>query len=128
MEDVPFPRRSTPFPNFLLDRWMPLLRDTEWRILCIVVRQTLGWRGTKPGTRRAKDWLSQSQLLRRSGRESEAVSRAISRLLQMRLIDVIDEGGNMVALPNSRKRHHGKLFYRLGSLAGKKTSERAIGD
>jgi hypothetical protein len=117
MEDVPFPKQSTPFPNFLLDRWLPLLKDTEFRVLCIVVRQTLGWVGSKPGTRRCRDWLSQTQLMRRTGRSSEAVSGAIKRLVYMGLIEVSDISGNRLFRPASRQMYQGKMYFKLGPTA-----------
>ena len=58
MPDDAFPARSTPFPSHLLDDAMPLLSDTEWRVLCVVVRQTLGWEDGQGGRKR-EDWLTQ---------------------------------------------------------------------
>jgi len=55
-----------PFPSALLDEWLPRLKDTEWRLLCVVVRQTLGWKNGKG--RKRRDWMSQSQLMKRTGR------------------------------------------------------------
>jgi len=28
---------TTPFPNYLLNEVMPTLKDTEWRLLCVIV-------------------------------------------------------------------------------------------
>src|SRR6266404_747997 len=88
-----FPANSTPFPNVLIDRIMPTLRDTEWRVLCTVVRQTLGWHSAA-GKRKTSDWLTQSQLKRRTGRESAAVSQAIESLVRKGLLCVRDETGS----------------------------------
>jgi hypothetical protein len=104
---------ATPMPNRLLDVWMPRLRDTEWRVLCVVVRQTLGWQAPGGTGRKASDWLTQSQLKRRTGRNSEAVSRAVQRLVSLGLLCVRDAGGDALTSPEARRRHRGRLYYSL---------------
>ncbi len=105
---------TTPVPNDLLDRVMPALRDTELRVLLVVVRQTLGWQAW-PGSaqRKERDWMTQSQPMRRTGRASEAVSAAVDRLVRARLIVVQDKWGRPLAMPSQRRRFLGKLYYRL---------------
>ena len=105
---------TTPVPNDLLDGVMPGLRDTELRILLVVVRQTLGWQeGPDPKRRKERDWLTQSQLMRRTGRASGAVSRAVDALVRAGLIDVLDRTGAPLMTPMERRRHLGRLYYRL---------------
>ena len=105
---------TTPVPNNLLDRVMPTLRDTELRVLLVVVRQTLGWQdGPDPSQRKERDWLTQNQLMRRTGRASEAVSAAVDGLVQARLIEVQDKSGRPLVTPAERRRFLGKLYYRL---------------
>ncbi len=105
---------TTAVPNVLLDRIMPTLRDTEFRILMVVVRQTLGWQdGPDPAKRKEKDWLTQSQLMRRTGRANGAVSHAVDGLVRAKLIDVLDRWGKPLATPAERRRHLGHLYYRL---------------
>jgi len=105
---------TTAVPNVLLDKVMPTLRDTEFRILMVVVRQTLGWQeGSDPAKRKEKDWLTQSQLMHRTGRASGAVSHAVDALVRARLIDVLDRWGRPLATPAERRRHLGHLYYRL---------------
>jgi len=111
---------TTPVPNDLLDRVMPTLRDTELRVLLVVVRQTLGWQdGPDPSRRKERDWLTQSQLMRRTGRASEAVSAAIDGLVRARLIEVQDKWGRPLVTPAERRRFLGKLYYRLWPELGK---------
>ncbi|MDF2441467.1 MAG: Bacteriophage replication protein [Abditibacteriota bacterium] len=102
----------TAFPNVLLDQVMPTLKDTEWRLLCVIVRQTIGWRD-EAGGRRQRDWISRSQLMRRTGRNSEALSRAVDRLVARRLIVVQDEAGRVLSTARQRQRLGSKLFYAL---------------
>lgn len=105
---------TTPVPNVLLDKVMPTLRDTEFRILMVVVRQTLGWQeGPNPAKRKEKDWLTQSQLMRRTGRANGAVSHAVDASVRAKLIDVLDRWGRLLATPAERRRHLGHLYYRL---------------
>ncbi len=105
-------------PNDLLDRVMPTLRDTELRVLLVVVRQTLGWMvGTDPARRKDRDWLTQGQLMQRAGRASEAVSHAVDTLVQAGLINVTDRKGIPKKTAEERRRHLGHLYYQLGSGA-----------
>ncbi len=112
MSSLPYPKESAPFPNYLVDEVMPTLRDTEWRILCIVVRQTLGWVSADGKGRKEYDWLSQSQFKRRTGRASEAVSKAVDVLVKRMLIEAFD--GDMTSLSNVQSRRSAyKIYYRL---------------
>ena len=120
MRSLPRPPRThvTPFPNVLLDTVMPLLKDTEWRILCVIVRPTLGWlvetgddrngRG-----RKARDWLTHSQLKQRTGRNSEAVSKAVDSLVRRGLLAVYDGNNRLLATPRQRQRCHHRMYFGL---------------
>ncbi|MCX6377864.1 MAG: hypothetical protein NT023_00075 [Armatimonadetes bacterium] len=108
-----YPTRSTPFPNQLLDTEMPCLSDTEWRILCVLVRQTLGWQEQDGGKRKWRDWLTNTQLKARTGRESAAISRAIQSLLVKRLIVVEDSEGKPLLASQQRQSQRGRLYFRL---------------
>lgn len=105
------PPNSTPFPNRLLDIDMPKLRDTEWRVLCVVVRQTLGW--SRDGARRQSDWMTQRQLKRKTGRHSEAVSKAIDALVKAGYIETRDEMGGMLLSSSERRRYTGRVYFRI---------------
>ncbi len=107
-------RGTTPVPTALIDRVMPALRDTELRVLLVVVRQTLGWQvGKDPYLRKERDWLTQSQLMRRTGRASGAVAHAVDALVRRGLIDVLDENERPLPTPSERRRSLGRLYYRL---------------
>lgn len=104
-------------PNFLLDRVMPRLRDTEWRLLCVIVRQTTGW--TMPdGSRKQADWLSHFQLKRKTGRSSAAVSRAIDVLVRSGLVIVRDSFGMVLDTAWQRRISHSRLSFALNSDVG----------
>jgi len=117
---------TTPVPNFLLDRVMPRLTDTEWRVLCVIVRQTFGWH-LGPGKRKQSDWLSHYQLKRRTGRQSAAVSRAIDRLVKRGLITVRDSHERLVSSTAARRRSKSHLLFSLHSRLTFPTYQRRIG-
>lgn len=110
---------TTPVPNALLDRVMPTLRDTELRVLLVVVRQTRGWQdGPNMSQRKERDWLTQNQLMGRTGRGSGAVAHAVEALVQTGLIEVQDRAGMPLRTSSERRRHLGRLYYRLGPASG----------
>jgi hypothetical protein len=112
---------TTPFPNVLLDDLMPTLKDTEWRLLCVIVRQTLGWQRQEQtqnsGARRQFDWLTHRQLRNRTGRASEAVCKALDSLVRKGLIEVWDENDQPLLTPQARRRYGGRMLFRLGFSA-----------
>ena len=117
-----------PVPVRLVDEVMPRLKDTELRILLVVLRQTAGWKSDRAETstnRRTKhrDWLSHRQLCRRTGRGSGAVSAAVASLTASGMIVVEDAAGTVLATPEERRRCLGRLYFRLGdkfALPGEK--------
>ena len=105
--------RSTPFPNVLIDQVMPRLRDTEWRLLVVIIRATLGWIDPHTGLRKEREWLTNRQLRRRTGRESAAVSEAVDALHTAKLILIRDGRGNAVPSKADRRRARQQLSYGL---------------
>lgn len=103
---------TTSVPNFLLDKAMPRLRDTEWKLLCVIVRQTFGWSAGQ-GERKQSDWLSHYQLKRRTGRSSAPVSRAIDTLVRAGLIVVRDNFGRELLTRQSRRQAHCRLSFSI---------------
>ncbi len=122
-----------PVPIRLVDEVMPHLKDTELRVLLVVLRQTWGWQADrwsdsgrhngrhKPLHRKnyghkRRDWLSHRQLCRRTGRGSEAVSGAVASLSASGLIVVEDAAGNPLMTPEERRRCLGRLYFRAGDM------------
>jgi len=70
-------------PNYLVDRLLPGLKDTELRVLLVLIRQTTGWNREGQAV-----ILSYRVLMSRTGRKSEAVSKALQGLAVKRLIHV----------------------------------------
>jgi hypothetical protein len=102
----------TAFPCVLIDRVMPTLKDTEWRLLCVIVRQTVGWSANGRKHKRL-DWLTQRQLMARTGRNSAAISNALNTLVKRRLVDACDEAGNLLLTPQERRRCSGRIYLGL---------------
>ena len=102
----------TAIPNVLIDEVMPMLKDTEWRLLCVIARQTLGW-VDKNGKRKKRDWMSQSQLIARTGRNSAALSAALDVLVRENLIECQSESGEPLLTPGQRRQHRGRVYFSL---------------
>lgn len=100
-----------PFPSKLLDEEMPRLKDSEWKLLCAVVRQTIG-RPQGQGRKR-RDWMSQSQLKKRTGRSNASVSRALDALVRRNLVVCCAEDGTLLDTPAKRRRQRARLYYAL---------------
>ena len=71
----------TKVPNILFDKLMPDLKDTELRVLLLMIRQTNGY-----GREGRAVILPYHQLTKRTGRASEAVSLALKSLATRGLI------------------------------------------
>lgn len=108
---------TTQVPNIIFDDWMPRLSDVEFRVLLVVVRQTLGWiEDPETKRRKEKDWISHSQLSMKTGKSGYAISKAIRSLVSdHHLIEAIDSKGRLLDTPEKRTRigRGGKIFYRL---------------
>ena len=102
----------TAMPNALIDEVMPTLKDTEWRLLCVIARQTVGWVDNS-GNRKERDWMSQSQLIAKTGRNSAALSAALDVLVRENLIECQTESGELLPTPEQRRRHRGRLYFSL---------------
>lgn len=120
---------STQIPHLIIREWMPLLKDIELRVLLIVTDQTLGWIEDKEtGRRKEKDWISHYQLRtkvkRRGGKPcgSRSISRALVTLVDnLRIIEALDEQGQLLDSPYLRMKNGGKIFYRLSLRAPQAT-------
>ncbi|HRZ95215.1 MAG TPA: hypothetical protein P5262_01465 [Candidatus Moranbacteria bacterium] len=106
---------TTQIPHLIIRRWMPLLGDVELRILLVVADQTLGWiEDPETKRRKEKDWISQSQLMKKINRSDRAIQNSLKRLVdELRIIQAHDEWGNLLDSPQKRMKCGGKIFYRL---------------
>ena len=105
---------TTPTPNELFNGEMPKMTDTELRIVLVVTRATLGWEiDLETGMRKPEDWISSSQLMKKTGRRSAAISKSIDSCIKNGWIEARNSSGELLNTKN--KRLGKKIFYRLGS-------------
>ena len=104
---------TTPTPNIIFNGLMKDMNDTEFRLVMLVVRATLGWEADKiTGMRKTEDWISSRQLKEKTGRQSGALSKAIERCIQKDWIEARSKDGEIL---NTKGKRKGKnLYFRLG--------------
>lgn len=93
-EIKPFARQGhyTVFDNALIDELMPRLSFPAWKVLCVILRKTIGHSDRKGG-RKQEDAISYSQLRAGSGIKHDlTVQRAIAELAAEGVIIVISRG------------------------------------
>jgi len=73
----------TMFKNAILDHIMPNLSGSGWKILCVAIRQTIGWVDEETDSgRKETDRISYTQFMEKSGIGSfSTVSKAIKECL-----------------------------------------------
>lgn len=107
---------STQTPNVILDEWMPVLSGPEFKIISLLVRQTIGFQLDKEtGRRKDRDWLNMKQIIKKTGIKSDkTVSKSIANLSEVyKLIEPVTEKGFLLNSPAKRESHSGKIYYRL---------------
>lgn len=107
---------STQTPNIILDEWMSRLSGPEFKILVLLVRQTLGYAMDKDtGRRKERDWMNIKQIMKKTGIKSDrTISKSVARLSDtLKIIETVTESGYLLANPKKREQHSGKIYYRL---------------
>ncbi len=108
---------TTPTPNELYNGEMKKMSDTELRVVLIVTRATLGWEvNHETGMRKQEDWLSKSQLIKKTGRGSTAITNAIEGCIKHKWVEARDKDGELLNTASKREKNGGKIFYRLGQI------------
>jgi DNA-binding transcriptional ArsR family regulator len=80
-----------------------------------VIRQTLGWADRRGMFGRKEiDWISGSQLQQKTGGSKRAITSALEILSKKRLIEILDEKGNILDNPEKRQGKT-RLYYRPAS-------------
>lgn len=78
----PFEIPWTPVHNYVFDEIMPKLSPNGWKVLCVAIRQTLGWAGDGLGGRKEWDTISYAQFLEKTGIGSDkTLTRALKECL-----------------------------------------------
>ena len=104
-----------PVPAIYIDQVMPTLSDSEWRVLCVIIRQTLGWVDEESASgRKERDWITQSQFREKTGGKSrDSISLGIASLVKRGLILVENREGKPLSTPKSRQTNRDRLYFRL---------------
>lgn len=100
----------TKIPNILLDIHLPDLKESELKVILVVLRQTVGWIDKKTGHRKTRDRISRNQFVQKTGLSGKIISKAIQGLLNKGLLCITDQSWNSLHATKDRK---GKfaLFY-----------------
>ncbi len=106
---------TTQVPNLLLDHYLPLLTYGELKIVLVIIRQTFGWIDQRTRKRKARDRISQSQFVVKTGLSKRIVSSALSSLITKNIVVATDARGNLLNAPKRKGRTH--IFYSLNSLS-----------
>lgn len=114
---------TTQIPNRIIDEWMPRLKDVELRVLILITRQTLGWvEDVETGRRKERDWISQRQLIDKTGRSRKHLSAALKVLIETyHLVEATDVKGRILNTADKRQGRFGQIFYRLTLTAPQPT-------
>jgi len=105
--------KTTPVPNVVFDTYLKELKLAELKVLLIIIRQTLGWEDKRTKSERKEtDWISNSQLVTKTGNSARAINDAIQGLTDKKLIDVISQSGEFLDTPEKRRGQQ-KLYFRL---------------
>ncbi|MCL5667312.1 MAG: replication protein [Patescibacteria group bacterium] len=111
---------TTQTPNDVFDYWMLRLKDVEYRVLSVIVRQTFGWvEDIATGRRKEKDWISRSQLIKKTGRSAWAVTKAVDSLCKIGIVLIYDRDGKLLDTAKKRQHNFNKIFYRYNQNYGK---------
>ena len=80
----PFDPRTTVFTNLALDEVMPKISPNAWKIICLAVRKTAGWKDDDTASgRKEADVISVSQFMRGTGiKGKHTAEAAIAECLQ----------------------------------------------
>ena len=73
------PPNHTQIPNSLLDEWMPILSDGEFKVLLCFCRKTFGWH-------KEKDEISLKQIAKATGLSKPSLPKIITRLIEKGLV------------------------------------------
>ncbi|MCI2229932.1 replication protein [Polaribacter sp. MSW13] len=93
----------TNVPNVVFD-YLPNLSYTELKVLLLIIRQTFGWMDKETRKQKQFDWISIRFFAKKTGLSKRAISDAIAKLIQKKLIIVKNEKGKIVHHKLQRRR------------------------
>jgi len=108
------PNNTTPVPNRLFSDYLPILSAVELKALLLIIRGTLGWKDLRTGKRKERDWISNSQFVKKAGMSERSVSTAIQSLVEKKIIKATDANGDDLSDPMNRK-FASRVYYGLNA-------------
>lgn len=105
-------KQTTQVPNILFDRYLPLLTESELKILLIIIRQTYGWVDKRTKRRKTRDRISHGQFIQKTGLSRRVISKSIKSLVDKGLVDTTCQNGKPLPGVEDRRGQTG-IFYSL---------------
>jgi len=113
---------TTQVPNVVLDEWLPKLNGSELKVLLVVIRQTIGWvEDIATGRRKEVDWISRGQMMKKTGLGRAVISKSVNALVELGVVEVYSESGQLLADSLARQMEGGHLLYRFRMVAPQRT-------
>jgi hypothetical protein len=105
-------KQTTQVPNAIFDIHLPTLKESELKVLLVIIRQTLGWLDKRTGRRKTRDRISSSQFHKKTGLSQRIITKTLHSLSEKNLILITDYKQNELRFACDRK---GKkyLFFSL---------------
>lgn len=94
---------TTPVPNIVFDRYLPILKPSEVKVLFAIIRQTVG-----SDDQEDKKWFTRKRLATLTGYSQRAVTAAVTSLLERQLIRVTSHNGEP-----SKRRGLGRVYFEV---------------
>lgn len=105
------PYYETRMPNILFDELLPYFKESELKVLLVILYQTRRWIDKRTGKPKEWDWISISFFAKKTGLSKRAIGNAIGSLTLKRCIRVKNQNGRLITTPVGR-RNAKKLFYK----------------
>lgn len=105
---------STPVANEVFDYWLREASPSEYKVLNVVVRQTMGWQDKSTlSERKERAWISNQLFKEKTNLSKGVIAGAIQVLFDKNAIRVFDEEGNLLDTPEKRRGKQ-RLYFQLG--------------
>lgn len=112
---VPYQPNTCQVPNIIIDYWMHKLSDTQFKVLMVITRKTLGWS-------KKRDKISKSQIEELTGFKRNAVRLALRDLEELKLIKSFsNKSKDGDSDPNSYQLNMLEIKENIGGLSSEPT-------
>ena len=140
-DDLANPRPPfTPIPNELLEKFArldPQLSGYQWRILCVIMRETWGYEEFKDGPRRQKHKIAITTFQKKTDLDRRHIHRTLKELFARNIIAKIGNGNSIIygiqkdyskwiPLPKSAHAKRGKKRAEIGNDALPELATKAL--